>query len=47
VKCPVHWIEVYPVESVNHLSKNWALTSEINPYPPFSDLATVVQNGRG
>ena len=29
VNCPIHWIEIYPVESVNRLSNNWALTSEI------------------
>ena len=30
VNCPVHWIEIYPVESVNRLSNNWALISEIH-----------------
>ena len=47
VNCPVHWIEIYPVESVNRLSNNWALTSEIHTRFQLAPVVQKVGGGGG
>ena len=47
VNCPIHWIEIYPVESVNRLSNNWALTSEIHTRFQLAPVVQKVGGGAG